>query len=171
MKGVSLNARMHRIWGAYERQLSRRPVLTQMATSCLLWGCGDVLAQRYAHAELLRSEIQHPVQPGLPRSFLPYRVVERRRLEELDSRRVVCTAAFGAAFMGPVGHFWYQQLDVVCAKLLATGSPAFLAAKVIADTAIMGPLYVVAFYAWGCALIDGTGMEGFKKKISQVHAT
>ncbi|GIL58952.1 hypothetical protein Vafri_13955 [Volvox africanus] len=140
MKGISLNARMHRIWGAYERQLSRRPVLTQMATSCLLWGCGDVLAQR---------------------------VVEQRRISDVDARRVACTAAFGAAFMGPVGHFWYQQLDVVCAKLLAAGSPSFLAAKLIADTVIMGPLYVVAFYAWGCALIDGSGIEGFKKKITQ----
>ncbi|GLC42064.1 hypothetical protein PLESTB_001064100 [Pleodorina starrii] len=139
MKGLSLNARMNRIWGAYERQLSRRPVLTQMATSCLLWGTGDVLAQR---------------------------AVEQRRWSELDARRVVCTAAFGAAFMGPVGHHWYHQLDVICAKLFGSG-PAFLAAKLIADTAIMGPLYVVAFYAWGCALIDGSGLEGFKKKITQ----
>ncbi len=44
------------------------------------------------------------------------------------------------------------------------------AAKLIADTLIMGPLYVVAFYAWGCALIDGSGVEGFKKKITQVGA-
>jgi hypothetical protein len=97
------------------------------------------------------------------------RAVEQRRLAEVDARRVVITAAFGAAFMGPVGHFWYHQLDVVCGRLLATGTPGFLAAKLIADTLIMGPLYVVAFYAWGCALIDGSGLEGFKKKITQVR--
>ncbi|KXZ54269.1 hypothetical protein GPECTOR_5g358 [Gonium pectorale] len=142
MKGISIgiNARMTRIWGAYERQLSRRPVLTQCATSALLWAAGDVLAQR---------------------------VAEQRRASEVDGRRVACTAAFGAVFMGPVGHFWYHSLDAVCARLLGAGSPAFLGAKVLADTMIMGPLYVVAFYAWGCALIDRSGLEGFKAKITQ----
>ncbi|PNW78760.1 hypothetical protein CHLRE_09g389208v5 [Chlamydomonas reinhardtii] len=142
VKGVSLgiSGSFRSLWGKYERTLQRRPVLTQCVTSCILWGCGDVLAQR---------------------------VAEQRRLSEVDARRVVTTAAFGACFMGPVGHFWYHSLDVVCARLLTAGSPSFLAAKLIADTAIMGPLYVVAFYAWGCALIDGSGVEGFKKKITK----
>lgn len=45
------------------------------------WGLGDVLAQRLAE--------QRPV---------------------LDRHRVAMTAAFGAAFMGPVGHYWYLGL-------------------------------------------------------------
>ncbi|GFR47713.1 hypothetical protein Agub_g9467 [Astrephomene gubernaculifera] len=138
MKGISFKTRMNRLWGAYERQLSRHPVATQMATSCVLWGAGDILAQR---------------------------VVERRRWDKIDNRRVAATAAFGASFMGPVGHFWYHQLDQICSRLLRSGTPAFLAAKLIADTAVMGPLYVVAFYAWGSAFIDRTGFEGFRTKI------
>lgn len=68
----------------------------------------------------------------------------------------------------PPGHFWYHYLDLFASRLLNVGSPSFLAAKVAADTLIMGPLYVVAFYAWGCALIDGSGFEGFKHKITKV---
>ncbi|PNH07347.1 Protein sym1 [Tetrabaena socialis] len=138
--GLSIRGRWGRIWAGYERQLAKRPVMTQMATSALLWSAGDILAQR---------------------------LVEQRRTADVDVRRVVLTAGFGACFMGPVGHFWYHNLDVVCAKLLPAGSPGFLAAKLAADTAIMGPAYVLAFYAWGCALIDGSGLEGFKAKITQ----
>lgn len=64
-----------RIWHAYEVQLARRPVRTQMTTSFLLWGLGDVLAQRLA---------------------------EQRK--HIEKKRAVLTATFGASFMGPVGQ-------------------------------------------------------------------
>ncbi len=52
--GISLPGRFNRAftgairrsWKAYERTLAEKPVLTQATTSALLWGCGDVLAQR-----------------------------------------------------------------------------------------------------------------------------
>lgn len=52
--GISLTGRFNRAftgairrsWKAYERTLAEKPVLTQATTSALLWGCGDVLAQR-----------------------------------------------------------------------------------------------------------------------------
>lgn len=40
-----------RLWSAYENQLQRHPVPTQMTTSFLLWGAGDVLAQRIERME------------------------------------------------------------------------------------------------------------------------
>ncbi|KAF5836930.1 hypothetical protein DUNSADRAFT_5261 [Dunaliella salina] len=39
------------MWQGYERALHRRPVPTQMATSAVLWGAGDVLAQRVAEGK------------------------------------------------------------------------------------------------------------------------
>ena len=59
-------------------------VFSNTTHRCLMhlqWGLGDVLAQRLAE--------QRPV---------------------LDRHRVAMTAAFGATFMGPVGHFWYLGL-------------------------------------------------------------
>ncbi|KAG2488896.1 hypothetical protein HYH03_012526 [Edaphochlamys debaryana] len=142
MKAFSLGvgSGVQNIWRRYERQLERRPVLTQMTTSCLLWATGDALAQR---------------------------LVERRKLHEMDARRVAATAVFGACFMGPVGHFWYSGLDATVARFLTPGTAAFIGTKILADTLIMGPAYVILFYAWGCAAIDGSGVEGFKKKITQ----
>jgi protein Mpv17 len=127
MTGVSLgiSGRAQLLWRGYERALSRRPVLVQACTSALLWGAGDVIAQR---------------------------VAEQRPIEQLDGRRVVATATFGAVFMGPIGHWWYLGLDVLCARLWSRSSKSFLAAKLLADTFIFGPLYVLAFYLWGrCA--------------------
>jgi hypothetical protein len=40
-----------RAWTAYEAALHRRPLATQATTSALLWGCGDLLAQRIEHYE------------------------------------------------------------------------------------------------------------------------
>lgn len=34
------------LWAAYESTLRSHPVLTEMATSGLLWGVGDAAAQR-----------------------------------------------------------------------------------------------------------------------------
>lgn len=78
------------------------------------------------------------------------------------SRRTTGDGNLGAGMEPWSGH---ADTDSSCLRVLLVLPPA---AKLIADTAIMGPLYVVAFYAWGCALIDGSGVEGFKKKITKV---
>uniref|UniRef100_A0A7S0RWM4 Peroxisomal membrane protein MPV17 n=1 Tax=Chlamydomonas leiostraca TaxID=1034604 RepID=A0A7S0RWM4_9CHLO len=126
------------LWARYEHALHKRPVLTQMTTSALLWGLGDVLAQRVAE-----------------------------RVQTVDKRRIGLTAGFGAGFMGPVGHFWYQGLDIMASKLLKPGTGPFLIGKVVADTFILGPLYVIAFYAYGSYFIDQTGWQGFHSKITK----
>lgn len=78
---------LNRLWQHYEQQLQRRPVMMQMATTAVLWGAGDVLAQR---------------------------CMERR--PKLDKRRVALTAAFGGVVMGSAGHWWYQSLDMLCSR-------------------------------------------------------
>lgn len=52
--------------------------MTQVTTSALLWGCGDVLAQRVGRID---------------------------KDQPLDKRRLALTAGFGAGFMGPCGHY------------------------------------------------------------------
>lgn len=65
----------------------------------------------------------------------------------------------------PVTGTGYAGLDVVCRSLLKAGSPAFLCAKVAADTLLFGPIYILAFYAYGCYVIDGTGWQGFTHQV------
>ena len=77
----AITGRVLKIWRAYEHQLKKRPVPIQMTISAILWGVGDCLAQR---------------------------VAERR--DVIDTKRVAQTSAFGASFMGPVGHYWYLML-------------------------------------------------------------
>uniref|UniRef100_A0A7S3VGX4 Peroxisomal membrane protein MPV17 n=1 Tax=Dunaliella tertiolecta TaxID=3047 RepID=A0A7S3VGX4_DUNTE len=129
-----------RMWQSYERALHRRPVPTQMATSAVLWGAGDVLAQR---------------------------VAEGKASKDIDKRRVGLTSVFGLSFMGPVGHYWYLGLDAMAHKYFAAGSSRLIATKVIVDSLILGPLYVIAFYAFGSAVIDRSGWQGFKHKIDK----
>ncbi|WIA10259.1 hypothetical protein OEZ85_010458 [Tetradesmus obliquus] len=78
----------------------------------------------------------------------------------------IMTGLFGSTFVGPVGHFWYINLDKWCARAFPGGGAKFIAAKVLLDTAAMGPFYVAAFFAWGCALIDFSGMAEFKRKMA-----
>lgn len=127
------------VWGAYERQLQVNPLQTQMLSSTVLWGIGDVLAQT---------------------------VGEQQQLDAIDKKRAVITAAFGTCFVGPVGHFWYLGLDEACKRLAPVGSTRFIAYKVALDTAILGPAYIAAFLGWGCAFIDGGGLQEYGDKMA-----
>ncbi|PRW44616.1 PXMP2 4 family 2-like [Chlorella sorokiniana] len=63
-----------------------------------------------------------------------------------NARRNLLTAGYGALAVGPFGHAWYIGLDRAARRLFVPGSPAFIAAKVIADTAIFGPLHVAGYF-------------------------
>ena len=47
-----------------------------------------------------------------------------------DARRCAMTAAYGAAFIGPVGHAWYLGLDRAARALFRPGTLAFVGGKV-----------------------------------------
>ena len=49
---------------------------------------------------------------------------------------------------GPVGHLWYQFLDKFTRSRLRVGSPAFIAAKVVLDEGVFGPIHVLGFFAY-----------------------
>ena len=95
--------------------LTHADPFTQATTSGILWGVGDLLAQRIAE--------------------------QRSRL---DVRRTKLTAVFGAGFMGPVGHYWYIGLDNAAKFLLAgLARPSLyplsvVALKVVVDSAVLG---------------------------------
>uniref|UniRef100_A0A383WJB5 Uncharacterized protein n=1 Tax=Tetradesmus obliquus TaxID=3088 RepID=A0A383WJB5_TETOB len=169
---------LKQLWGAYERQLERRPVLTQMTTSAVLWCSGDVIAQRLEHwekqqefdekraAAAAAASSRKAVKGAHPSSAEVGSSDAALPPLDIDWRRAVMTGLFGSTFVGPVGHFWYINLDKWCARVFPGGGAKFIAAKVLLDTAAMGPFYVAAFFAWGCALIDFSGMAEFKRKMA-----
>eukprot|EP00775_Hariotina_reticulata_P011000 gene11000-11154_t len=168
------------LWSAYERQLEKRPVLTQITTSAVLWSTGDLIAQRLEFEEQRQSQLQPRnangssstsgstvAVPGPKPCSSELAAAHASTDQQLsfDLHRAILTGLFGATFVGPVGHFWYINLDKLCSRLIPAGGPAFIGTKVLIDTAALGPFYVAAFFAWGCALMDGTGMPGFQRKM------
>jgi protein Mpv17 len=151
---------LKQLWGAYERQLERRPVLTQMTTSAVLWCSGDVIAQRLEHWE---KQVQHKknlADAAAAGSTKAVKGAHPRSAEVsstgassddspqlvIDWRRAIMTGMFGSTFVGPVGHFWYINLDKWCARVFPGGGAKFIAAKVspapVAPALHVGRLYV-----------------------------
>lgn len=66
------------------------------------------------------------------------------------------------------GHYWYEGIEKVCRRLVPSGGMKFLATKVVLDSAIMGSVYVAAFFAFGSYILEGSGTSGFihKMKVS-----
>jgi hypothetical protein len=125
-----------------------------MATSCVLWGIGDCMAQRIEHYERLHygansssrssstsaaqthssssqrsSTLQAPQVPQHPQQLdikqhaqsitRPAQSQQQQQQHDsnkcirissnafaFDQRRLMLTSAFGAGFIGPVGHIW-----------------------------------------------------------------
>jgi len=108
----------------------------QMATTAVLWGAGDLTSQ----------------------------LVERRK--KLDWSRTLHTALYAGALVGPLGHYWYLNLDKVTGRFLAVGSRANVAAKVAADSFFYGPLHIALFFSFS-ALLAGEGVEGATRKVKK----
>lgn len=123
-------------WRAYERQLEQRPLLTQVATSGVLWGAGDMIAQRMG---------------GGRRAW--------------NTRRTALTATFGAGVIAPLGSLWYGGLDRLASIAGSQGTLPFLLAKVAADASIWTTFYMAAFFLWGELVIDRGSVQSFVKRM------
>lgn len=45
------------------------------------------------------------------------------------------------------------------------GGARFLVTKVVLDSAVMGSMYVAAFFAFGSIVLEGNGLQGFLQKM------
>lgn len=131
-----------RLWRAYETALERRPIATQAVTSSVLWGAGDLLAQRFAGSS-------------------------DKGGAGVDVRRTALTALFGAAIISPCGHVWYGNLDKFAALFGPEGSARFLLAKLAADGTVWNAFYLAAFLAWGELVIDRGTVNGLNKQMQE----
>jgi protein Mpv17 len=144
---------LKQLWGAYERQLERRPVLTQMTTSAVLWCSGDVIAQRLEHWEKQMQHEKKRADAAVAGGTKAVKGAHPSSAEVgssgasssddapqlvIDWRRALMTGMFGSTFVGPVGHFWYINLDKWCARVFPGGGAKFIAAKVGVASALPG---------------------------------
>jgi protein Mpv17 len=73
----------------------------------------------------------------------------------LSGRHVAASAAYGAVVVGPLGHAWYRFLDAWVAARAPRGSARFVAAKVLLDEIVFGPIHVAGFFAAVAVAEDG----------------
>ncbi|XP_014503682.1 PXMP2/4 family protein 2 isoform X3 [Vigna radiata var. radiata] len=126
---------MLKLWKWYQNCLAVHPVKTQVISSGLIWGAGDIAAQAVTH----------------------YTAKAHATMDEDDNKelkinwkRVSTTSLFGLGFVGPVGHYWYEGLDryIRLKLMLKPNSFRFVATKVAVDGFIFGPLDLLVFFTY-----------------------
>ncbi|KAK8660001.1 hypothetical protein V6N13_050937 [Hibiscus sabdariffa] len=125
---------MLKLWKWYQNCLAIHPVKTQVVSSGLIWGFGDIAAQTITHSTAKK---HHHLQ-------------EKDKQLKINWKRVATTSLFGFGFVGPVGHFWYEGLDrCIRSRLrLRPNSFRFVASKVAIDGFIFGPLDLLVFFTY-----------------------
>ncbi|KAK9273780.1 hypothetical protein L1049_018590 [Liquidambar formosana] len=125
---------MLKVWKWYQNCLAVHPVKTQIISSGLIWGFGDVAAQTITHSTAKK---HRPLDD------------EDKELK-INWKRVATTSLFGFGFVGPVGHFWYEALDryIRLRLLLQPKSLRFVATKVAIDGFLFGPLDLLVFFTY-----------------------
>ncbi|CAI0390016.1 unnamed protein product [Linum tenue] len=124
-----------KLWGWYRNCLTSHPLKTQVISSGFLWGAGDIGAQYVTHSTAIKR----------------LQCTQDKEAEfRINWKRVAITSAFGLGFVGPVGHFWYENLDkfIRLRLKLTPKSARFVAAKVAADSIIFGPLDLLVFFTY-----------------------
>ncbi|MQL91737.1 hypothetical protein Taro_024340 [Colocasia esculenta] len=87
---------------------------------------------------------------------------------KINWRRVAISSMFGFAFVGPVGHHWYEHLDrfIRLRLQLKPKSVKFVATKVAADGLIFGPLDLLIYLSY-IGLASGKSMPQVKDDIKR----
>ncbi|XP_020585724.1 protein Mpv17 [Phalaenopsis equestris] len=143
---------MLRLWRLYQKCLEVHPVKTQVISSGILWGLGDIGAQAVTHSTLKKKRQS------------PYDGKEFK----INWQRVGITSMFGFAFVGPVGHYWYEYLDrfIRFRLRLQPKTPKFVAAKVASDALIFGPLDLLIFFSY-MGFASGKNVEQVREDVKR----
>ncbi|KAJ7518928.1 hypothetical protein O6H91_20G015500 [Diphasiastrum complanatum] len=141
-------AALRRPWVWYQTQIASHPLRTQIIMSGILWGTGDMIAQRINTSMTRRGSDFEAPEALLIHDSRQSKTVKNIPLANHDWKRTATCSFFGMGFVGPVGHFWYENLDsfVKNQLRLQPNSLQFILAKTIPDTIIFGPLHLITFF-------------------------
>ncbi|KAI3738107.1 hypothetical protein L2E82_28126 [Cichorium intybus] len=145
---------MLKLWRWYQNCLAVHPLKTQVISSGVIWGLGDIAAQTVTHATAVKKK--------------PLSISEEDKELRINWRRVASTSLFGMAFVGPVGHFWYEGLDrFLRLKLLyQPKSIRFVATKVALDGIIFGPVDLFVFFTY-MGFASGKNVKQVKEDVKR----
>lgn len=76
------------------------------------------------------------------------------------------SSSFGFAFVGPVGHYWYEYLDRFIRRRFQPNTFKFVASKVAADGFLFGPLDLLLFFSY-VGLGQGRSVEQVKEDVKR----
>ncbi|KAK9130934.1 hypothetical protein Sjap_011421 [Stephania japonica] len=143
---------MLKLWKWYTNCLAVHPVKTQVISSGLLWGTGDIIAQSITHSTLKKRRQNTDADE-------PFKI---------DWKRVAITSSFGFAFVGPVGHFWYEALDRLVRNRfqLQPKTFRFIVSKVAVDAIIFGPLDLLVFFSY-MGFCAGKSVDQVKENVKR----
>lgn len=143
-----------KLWRWYQNCLAVHPVKTQVISSGLIWGVGDIAAQAVTHSTAVKNK--------------PLLISKEDQELQIKWRRVATTSLFGMAFVGPVGHFWYEGLDRFLRSKLQyqPKSMRFVATKVALDGIIFGPVDLLVFFSY-MGFASGKNVNQVKKDVKR----
>ncbi|KAL1291190.1 hypothetical protein HN51_059746 [Arachis hypogaea] len=148
---------MLRLWKWYQNCLAVHPVKTQVISSGIIWGVGDIAAQAVTHSYSTPNTAHtHQIQDDDDDEF------------KINWKRVATTSLFGLSFVGPVGHYWYEGLDryIRLRLMLKPDSFRFVASKVAIDGFLFGPLDLLAFFTY-MGLSTGKSIPQIKEDVKR----
>ncbi|KAG8468452.1 hypothetical protein KFE25_013535 [Diacronema lutheri] len=119
------------LWAGYLALLKSKPVVTKALTSLLGFGLGDVLAQC---------------------------CIEKKA--SLDWPRLARFSSAGLLIHGPMGHWFYGNLD----SLIPGASARKVAIKVFVDQVVHAPIFGACFFSYLAAL-EGKGPVMVAKRV------
>ncbi|KAI3858138.1 hypothetical protein MKX03_022457 [Papaver bracteatum] len=91
-------------------------VKTQIISSGILWGIGDIAAQRITHSRRIKVEVEpHQKTHMMTMRMKNSRSIGKEQLSQDDDdedekfkvnwKRAALTSGFGFGFVGPIGHY------------------------------------------------------------------
>lgn len=104
------------IWNAYNTNLDKYPILTKALTSLVGFFLGDLIAQKFLG----------------------------EKGADLDKWRLARMASFGFLIHGPIGHYFYSNLD----RLIVGKSATKVASKVFVDQICWAPIFTAIFFGY-----------------------
>ena len=145
-----------------------------MLTSAFLFAIGDITAQHYEAyldtQKLLQQQSKH--QPTAHHTDPPVHPLHHHSLP-LESHpapapfsfhRLAACTMFGLLVMGPAGHWWYSRLDGWVLRWARRGSMGFVGYKVLLDTVVFNPLFLVIFFT-SVSLMEGMTFNDIRYKL------
>lgn len=116
-----------KVWASYANALVKRPLITKMATTTVIYGAGDATSQA--------------LTPYLNKTEYKY-----------DIRRNLGQAAFGFFCLGPFYHQYFRVLDILVKSTGAKGATL----KLLIDQTIGATIIISGFTIWGTMFKGGS---------------